>query len=174
MAIYTSQNATCVVRTYKEGLLSSVAHDLKLRVGNFQIEVNDPQNLVEAVFHSDSIEVVCAMRGATENPTALSGKDRAEIQMNLQREVLRVERHPQIRFRSTTITRREGEADVLGDLTLVGVTKRLRMNARLVDGTWTLKTTLRQSDFGITPFRAMLGTLRIKDDVEIELGVPQS
>ena len=56
-----------------------------------------------------------------------------------------------------------------GELTLHGVTKPLAARTRLVDGRQQLELTLHQPDYGITPYRAMLGTLKIKPDVTVRI-----
>ncbi len=37
---------------------------------------------------------------------------------------------------------------------------------------WTAEVRLQQPDFGIRPYRAMLGTLRVQPDVLIRMSVP--
>jgi polyisoprenoid-binding protein YceI len=58
-----------------------------------------------------------------------------------------------------------------GELTFHGVTKKMRVTAEAQDaGPWIRlrgQASLLQSDFGITPFRAMLGALGVADRVEL-------
>ena len=64
MLRYDQNTAECFVYTYKEGVLSAVAHDLKLRVGAFWLTVDPQDSAVSASFDPNSIEVVCAMVNA--------------------------------------------------------------------------------------------------------------
>lgn len=166
MQRYDENNAKCVVLTFKEGLLSPVAHDLRLLVQRFRIEVAD--GAVTGSFDTASLIVDCPMKDGVENPTALSAADKAKIAAQIREEVLASARFPQATFRSSSCAQRaDGGYDVTGELTLHGVSRQLSARSELVDGAQRLELTLHQPDFGITPFRAMLGTLKIQADVRV-------
>jgi polyisoprenoid-binding protein YceI len=76
-------------------------------------------------------------------------------------------------FCSRTVTARaDGGYDLEGELTLHGVTRALgACRTRVVAGRQQLELRLHQPDFGITPYRAMLGTLKIQADVTIRITV---
>lgn len=57
----------------------------------------------------------------------------------------------------------------LGALTLRGVTRRIELQVTREEGAVHARTPLHQPDFGIRPFQAMFGALRIKADVDVEL-----
>ena len=180
---YDAGAAECLVFTYKEGLLSPVAHDLEIRVGSFEIYIDMHDGAaagVEATFDAASLRVRCAMRDGREAPGVLSARDAGKIEENLRSdEVLDVRRHPTIRFRSTEIAR--GAAGpptrVRGLLHLHGrerevafpVEERPGPGGRAVA---VAEVRLHQPDFGIKPYSAMLGTLKIKPDVLVRLTVP--
>ena len=82
MAVYDASNAECHVYTYKEGVLSAVAHDLKIRVTKFRIEVDPVAESVNAEFDATSLRVVCAMEGSDENHGSLRSGDKAKIERN--------------------------------------------------------------------------------------------
>ena len=68
---------------------------------------------------------------------------------------------------------REGDrAQVEGDLTLHGVTNRISVEARDDGARWNAEIILYQRQFGIKPFSAMLGALKIKPEVEVSISVP--
>ena len=153
--------------TFKEGLLSPVAHDLRLRVTRFEIEVSDA---ITATFDATSLVVDTPMKDGRENPSALSPADRAKIAGQIRDDVLHAAKYPRVTFRSRALTRRvDGGYDVEGELTLHGVTKRLDVQTRLVEGRQQLELTLHQPAYGITPYRAMLGTLKIQPDVIVRI-----
>jgi len=155
------------VLTFKEGLLSPVAHDLRLRVTRFEIEVSDA---ITATFDATSLVVDTPMKDGRENPSALSPADRAKIAGQIRDDVLHAAKYPRVTFRSRALTRRvDGGYDVEGELTLHGVTKRLDVQTRLVEGRQQLELTLHQPAYGITPYRAMLGTLKIQPDVIVRI-----
>ena len=67
--------------------------------------------------------------------------------------------------------RPDGGYDLGGELTLHGVTRPLSAQTRVVAGRQQLEVTLHQPDFGITPYRAMLGTLKIQANVTVRITV---
>jgi polyisoprenoid-binding protein YceI len=172
MPRYDAHNADCFVFTFKEGLLSPVAHDLRLRVTSFAIDVDGASNTVVASFDTSSLRVDTPMKNGAENPTALSAADKHKIASQIRDDVLHSGQHPEAEFRSSCVSARaDGGYDLQGELTLHGVTKRIDVQTQLVAGRQQLELTLHQPDFAITPYRAMLGTLKIRADVTIRVSV---
>ncbi len=170
MPRYDSANAECCVFTFKEGLLSPIAHDLRLAVGDFSIEVDAANSSVSASFDTGSLRVDVPMKDGIENPTALSSADKAKIAGQIRDDVLHSSKFPTATFRSSSVTARaDGGYDLSGDLTLHGVTRPLAAQTRVVAGRQQVELTLHQPDFGITPYRAMLGTLKIQANVTIRV-----
>src|SRR5205085_12301633 len=79
---FDQSSAECLVFTRKEGLLSAVAHNLKIRVTKFVIDVDEAARTVEGRFDSGSLRVVCAMQGDVEMPDALTADNKREIERN--------------------------------------------------------------------------------------------
>jgi hypothetical protein len=167
MTTYDASTAECCVFTFKEGLLSPMAHDLRLRVTRFELEVG---TVVMATFDATSLVVDAPLKGGQENPGALTAADKTKIASQIRDDVLHASRHPQITFRSRAFTARpDGGYDLQGELTLHGVTRSLVTQTQLVDGRQQLELRLHQPDYGITPYRAMLGTLKIQPDVVVRI-----
>jgi polyisoprenoid-binding protein YceI len=166
---------TCHVFSFKEGLLSRLAHDLRIRVERFDvtIEGEGDDRKVTATFDPRSLSVETAIVDGRDAPKALSKNDHAQIEKIIQREVLHTKKHGEIRFRSKSVRETDGGLVVEGDLTLHGTTRPLRCEVRDEGETWRTAVTLHQPDFGIKPYRAALGGLRIKPDVRVELSVPK-
>ncbi len=170
MPSFDERVAECWVFTFKQGLLSPVAHDLRLRVGRFRVELDDEKTQVSARFDPSSLVVDSPMKGGVEDPSALSTADKHKIAQQIREHVLHVAVHPSIEFRSHRLSARaDGGYDVDGELTLHGVTRPLRCQTRLVTGRQELELTLHQPDFGIEPFSALLGTLKLQSDVKVKL-----
>ncbi len=168
MATYDQNNAECFVFTFKEGLLSPIAHDLRIKIERFTIEVGDSS--VTASFDTSSLRVDTPMKDGKENPSALNDADKAKIANQIREEVLHSAKHPEARFQSRSVERRgDGGYDLVGDLTLHGVTRPLRASTQVAGGGQQLDLTLHQPDFEIVPFRAMMGTLKIQADVKIRI-----
>jgi hypothetical protein len=167
-----SSSADCVVRTCKEGLLSAIAHDLEIRVTSFTIDIDERRWRIEARFDARSLRVVGALRGGTVVPEELSDGDKRTIEENIVRDVLRADRYPEIRFVSDAAESRGDELVITGTLALHGCERPLVVSARRDGERWTADVRIRQPDFGIRPYRAMLGTLRIRPDVTVRVVVP--
>jgi polyisoprenoid-binding protein YceI len=162
------QNADCEVYTFKEGILSAVAHDLRLRVTRFSLET-DGVSYVEGTFDARSLKVECARKGRVDDPGTLSDGDKRTIEGNIVRDVLRAEKWPDVRFRSTEVEKRGGCFHVRGELTLSGRTRTVAFDTRVEDGRQVAELVVHQPDFGIRPYRAMLGTLRVQADVRVRV-----
>jgi hypothetical protein len=167
---FDAASAECLVFTQKAGLLSGVAHDLKLRVERFEVTLED--GAISARFDAASLRVVCAQQGGRDAPQALSARDRGEIEATIVRDVLDARRHPLIEFRSTRVERQGAAARIEGSLRLRGRERPISFEAVRDGDRATVGVRLHQPDFGIRPYTAMLGALKIKPDVEVRLTSP--
>jgi polyisoprenoid-binding protein YceI len=175
---FDQESAECLVFTKKEGLLSAVAHDLKVRVGRFTVEVGegpdqtDPKTQkISARLDARSLQVVCAMREGAEDPALLSASDRQKIERNIVEDVLHAARYPEVRFEGQA--EREGDGYVVtGQLSLHGVSKPLRVKSRAEGGRQVAEVVLHQPDFGIKPYSAMLGALKVQADLRVRIAIP--
>jgi hypothetical protein len=150
----------CRVSVFREGLLTSFGHDVTLKVTNLSLEVGDDDRII-ADFDTSSLRVA----------TDVSASDRKDIEKNA-RKVLEPDKYPKIQFRSVSVVREEDRARIEGDLTLHGVTNPISVEARDDGARWNATIVLDQRKFGIKPFSAMLGGLKVKPEVEVEISVP--
>ena len=65
-----------------------------------------------------------------------------------------------------------GSYRISGELTLHGKTRPLTVAGQARDGRQVFEVSLHQPDFGIKPYSAMLGTLKVKADVKVRIAVP--
>ena len=170
MTTYRAENAECLIFTYKEGLLSKVAHDLKLRVNEFQVHWKAEEVIAE--FDPRSIEVVNAMKNGQENPSALTASDKAKVLENMHRDVLKTKKFPTIRFSAGSLNTTDTRVEVDGYLELVGKKRPVRAIALQQGAHWDVQVPLHQPDFGIKPFKALMGAIKIKPDVMIRIRLP--
>jgi len=168
MAKFDAHTAECHVFTFKEGALSALAHDLEIAVGRFSIDVS-AELAVDATFEAGSLTVLHAIKDGRPHDVATG--DKHKIEKNLRDDVLDARRYPEIRFRAAkAIPDGDGFA-LTGELTLHGKTRPLALKTRLVEGKQVAEVTLHQPDFGIKPFSAMLGTLKIKPDLKVRVSL---
>src|SRR5712671_4761352 len=114
MARFGPDTATCEVFTFREGMLAAAGHDLKLRAEKFEIETG--AGSVRARFDPASLRVAAAMRGGREDPSAVSERDRRDIERSCARDVLEAPRYPEITFTSSEVQ----PGSVRGTLSLHG------------------------------------------------------
>lgn len=155
------------ILTFKEGLLSRVAHDLQLSAPTFRIDVDGEQ--VRAVVQTRELVVDGAMKNGTLQPRTLSDKDKRDIRDNVAKDVLRSSAYPEARFEGTTQGADGDRFRVEGQLELVGRKQPITFSAERRDGRLHFRTELIQSRWGIKPYSAMLGTLKVKDRIELHL-----
>lgn len=87
------------------------------------------------------------------------------------RDVLDARKHPAIEFRSRPVVA-SPEPTIEGTLILRGREQRLTLKARRDGDRAVVETTLHQPAFGIRPYTAMLGALRIQPDVRVRITTP--
>lgn len=150
------------VLTFKHGLLARVAHDLRLDVTRFTVEQDG--DAIEARIDASSLRVDTAMKRG-QPASVLSAADRAKIEEHLRVRVLDVARHPEIVFRSES----PRQASVAGLLTLNGRDRPVRLQFRDLVNQRSAEVTLDQRDYGIEPFSALGGTLRVKPEVLVRV-----
>jgi YceI-like domain len=150
----------CRVAVFREGLLTSFGHDVTLRVTRLSLDVTEDDEIT-ADFDPGSLRVT----------TDISDSDRKDIEKNAVK-VLEPEKYPKIQFRSVSVVREGDRARVEGDLTLHGVTRLISAEAYDDGARWNATIVLDQREFGIKPFSAMLGALKVKPEVEVNISVP--
>lgn len=169
-----ASSAECLVFTYREGLLSAVAHDLRIRVTGFSIELDEAARTIRARADAASLRVECALRDGAELPGALSDANRKEIEASIAGSVLDAARHPEIRFSSSRVDERPDGFDVEGALELHGQSRTVRVQIRRAGERDVAELTVHQPDFGIKPYSAMLGALRVRADVLVRVSAPRA
>src|SRR5262245_51169697 len=117
---FDASSAECLVFTYKDGLLSAIAHDLKIRVTKFSIEVDEATRAIAATFDATSLRVVGAMRDGAESPGTLTTENKRQIEENIARDVLDARRYPEICFVSSGVQETGDTYVIKGRLALHG------------------------------------------------------
>jgi hypothetical protein len=166
MARFGPRTATCEVFTFREGVLAAVGHDLKLRPEDFEIAAD--AGSVRARFGAASLRVVAAMRAGREDPAALSDRDRREIERACAREVLEAQRYPEVLFTSSEVL----PGAVRGTLSLHGRDLAGEFAVRQEAGRAIAEVELDVRRFGIRPYAAMLGALRVAPLVRVVVTTP--
>ena len=115
------------------------------------------------------------MGSGTGGAKALSDKDRKDIKENIDKKVLKTDKFPDITFQSSRVESKGADkATVHGDLTIMGTARPASMDITVSGSKATGTMTVRQSDWGIKPFSALMGALKLADQLTlaVEATVP--
>ncbi|MBS1842491.1 MAG: YceI family protein [Acidobacteria bacterium] len=159
------------IQVAKDGFLKAFGHDHLVSAVKYSGEIQFDSRKVE----DSSVEFNVETASLKVIDPGESEKDRNEVQATmLGEQVLGATRYPQIRFSSTNVKAGPSASQlaVEGGLTLHGVTKPMTIPVRFQvadDGTIAAdaEVSLLQSDFGITPYKAAGGTVRVKDKLKL-------
>ncbi len=157
------------VRTSRTGLGRKAGHDLIIEAtrwtGEAVVDTASPDaSSVTVQVEVDSFEVIEGTGGVKP----LTDTDRSEIVKVLRRRILNTAEHPVITFRSTTVEGTPGSFALRGDLTIMGETRPVTVRCRAAGDRLTGEASIVQSRWGIKPYSALLGALKLADPVEIE------
>lgn len=165
------ESGRLLVRTARTGLGAKAGHDLTLEVtrwhGRATVDATEPANsTVNLEIDVTSFEV----REGTGGVKPLTDSDRRDIQRNIREKILHTDRHPSITFHSTRVAGTHEAVTVDGELTIVGTAQPVTARGSVSDdGRLHATATVAQSRWGIKPYTAFLGALKLRDEVEIEL-----
>ena len=162
-------DGTVRVKTGRQGMASKVGHDLTLEAANWKatltVDADPSRSEVNATIEPRSLEVTAATGGAKP----VSDKDKKDIKKNIS-ELLG---NGSITFTSTSVeVKNDTSLKVPGELSIAGQSRPVTLDLTATpDGRLTGSLTVVQSQFGIKPFSAMMGALKVKDEVEVNLDV---
>jgi YceI-like domain len=153
-------NAELLVFTFKEGLLSKLAHDLKLKLGKFSLELDG--EALAGVFDLSTLKVVSPRRDGVDDAGLMPTRFYAEIEKNAREDVLETRKFPMARLAAAV-----GASAIAGQLTLHGQTRPVECTLKETDRARIAEAWLDVRDFGLKPYSAMLGTLKVKPKVQV-------
>ena len=144
-------------------------HNLVIEVTSWEAMLElgeDPaRTSIELTVDATSLRVREGQGGAQ----ALGEDDKVEIQKAIDEDVLK---RQDVRFRSTSVECADdgGRLRVQGDLTIVGETRPVAFDLVVgEDGEISAAAVVTQSAWGIKPYSALFGALKVVDDVEVVL-----
>ncbi len=172
MLRFGPDNGRMLLRTGRKGVGSTVGHDLTIEVTDWSVELDVPETGPADATATARVELgSLAVREGTGGARPLTDKDRGEIENNARR-TLDVDRHPTATFESTRVVTGDDSATISGTLTLHGVATPIDVQVREVTpDRYRATTVVTQSAYGIKPYSAFLGALKVRDDVELEIEV---
>ena len=159
-------SASLVVRTYREGgVLSKAGHDLIVDVRDWEATLELGEGDASLRLRADPRSL--HPREGLHGIKPLTDRDRDEIRKNIEEKVVGAE---PVEFRSSAVEALNGGArlSVRGDLTMHGQTRPASFGLEVGDdGHVTGTAELVQSEWGIKPYRGLMGALRVRDSLEV-------
>ena len=162
-------NATLLVRTGRTGAAAKAGHNLLIQVTTWQatLVIGDDPGQNSVVLDADATSL--RVREGTGGMQVLGDDDMANIEQTINDEILNSQ---SIEFRSTAVqTSADGtQISVQGELTMVGTTSPVGLELTVGDdGRLSGSAVVKQTDWGITPYSTLFGTLKVVDEVEVAI-----
>ena len=157
-------NARLTIRTARTGAVAKAGHDLLIEVGSWQATLDpEAQPALTLTADSHSLRVLDGTGGVK----ALDDDDKVNIAQTIEEDVLK---GCAIEFRSSQVdSRADGVLAVTGELELGGRRAPVEFDLTSRDGRLTGGAVVKQTAFGIKPYSALFGTLKVADEVRIEI-----
>ena len=159
-------NATLAVRTERGGAAAKAGHDLLIHVTAWEATLVVPGDPGGTTMELTADPTSLRVKEGTGGIQALGDEDVASIHQTIDDEVLR---RQGISFRSTSV---QADGDTLraqGDLTIVGNTQPVEFDLVSDGGKLSGSAVVTQTAFGMKPYSALFGALKVKDEVQVVL-----
>jgi polyisoprenoid-binding protein YceI len=165
-------NGHLLLHTGREGVGSKVGHDLTIEVTDWSGQVDVPESGPADATVSARLELgSLTVREGTGGARPLTDKDRRDIEENARR-TLGVDRHPTATFESQRVVIGADGGTISGILTLHGTAAPVDVRvSRVAPDRYRGSAVVRQRAYGIKPYSAFLGALKVRDEVEVEIEV---
>jgi polyisoprenoid-binding protein YceI len=151
------EHSSITIHVGKSGLFSVAGHDQEV-VAPFAEWVIDDSEPGHVWLRIDAAKL-----------PVQSEPDQAEVQSTMQSQVLESKSFPEIRFESTSTAKvGDGKWASTGNLTVHGHTKVITVQVQREKEGYSGRTKIKQTQFGIQPVSAAGGTIKVKDDLQIE------
>jgi len=170
------ENGDFMIRTSREGIGARAGHDLTIRVTRWEAVTRSEGAPPEVTAEVDAASL--QILEGTGGVKPLTDGDRVDIKSDLQQKVLATDRYPRMAFQGKEWQLLSEDADHIratlsGELELCGKRSPLELDVDLqrVDGAIRVKATgeIVQTRWGIKPYTAFLGALKVADPVRVEV-----
>jgi hypothetical protein len=154
------ENARLTVRTSRTGAAAKAGHDLLLEVTSWFATLDpDGDPAIRLTADARSLRVVEGTGGIQ----ALGDEEKAGIAQTIDDEILK---GAPIEFVSSRFDGLPGRVE--GELQLNGAARPIEFDVTAADdGRLSATAVVRQSEWGMTPYTILFGTLKVADEVEV-------
>ncbi|WP_082973508.1 YceI family protein [Mycobacterium sp. E2327] len=165
----TASDGELLVRTGVAGRAARMGHRLTIAMTRWEATVawasGEPVT-AELTVDVDSFEVLRGEGGVK----GLSGPEKAVVRSNALKS-LGASRYPEIRFNADTIEKSGDGYRLTGKLHIRGQSRKHVIDLRTEDlgDRWrmTVKSRVRQTDYGVKPYSLLMGSVRVDDEVTV-------
>ncbi len=157
-------NSKLTIQAHKAGVFSFAGHDHQVAAPIASGSLDETKLTIEFTVNAKDMQVL---------DPGESDKNRTEIRETmLSDKLLDAAKYPAISFHSVSIKQTSpGAYEVHGELVLHGVRRTITLTAAKSGEHYTGLTKLKQTDFGMQPVAAAGGTVKTKDEVEVEFSM---
>jgi polyisoprenoid-binding protein YceI len=159
-------NATLRVKTGRHGAAAKAGHDLVIEVRSWEATLDVGEDAgsssLELTADATSLHVVEGVGGMQ----ALGDDDKADIRKTIDKDVLKKK---DITFTSSGVSESGDGLAVSGALEMGGKSKPVEFELTGDGETIAGSANVKQSDWGIKPYSALFGALKVNDEVTIEV-----
>ena len=161
------ENSTLAINTGRTGAVARAGHDLLIQVSSWEgtlAVADDPaQSRVDVTADGSSLRVLEGTGGIQ----ALDDDDRQNIRQTIDDEVLH---RTQVTFRSRSVEPTASGLHVEGELHMLDHSHPLAFDVA-ADGGGSIEAVavIKQTDFGMKPYTALFGALKVADAVRVTL-----
>jgi polyisoprenoid-binding protein YceI len=164
-----------ILRTFRDGLAAQAGHDLTIEATRWSgvLGVNDDLSPADLDIRIDMGALV--VRDGTGGVKPLTDRDRREIAVTA-RKVLASDQHPEAVFAAAGFEPEAGGGgEINGTLTIRGQARPLRVRVTQTGANrYHAEAQIVQTDYGIKPYTAFFGALRVRDAVDVAVDVDLS
>jgi len=169
-------DGTLTLHTGVEGRAAKMGHALTIQMHDWSATATfDGPDPTELSLRTalDSLEIVSGEGGVK----ALTEKDKVTIKDSAL-DSLSASKHPEVTFQSRSITASGDGYAVDGELSVAGKTSAcmVDLTVQRTGGTATVEAVVPivQTDYGIKPYSGLMGGLKVKDRVEVQISAKVS
>ena len=157
-----------ILRTFRDGLAAQAGHDLTIEATRWSgvLGVNEDLSPANLDVRIDMGALV--VRDGTGGVKPLTDRDRREIAVTA-RKVLASDRHPEAVFAAAGFEPEAGGGgEISGTLTIGGQARPLKVHVTQTGADrYHAEAQVVQTDYGIKPYTAFFGALRVRDAIDI-------
>jgi len=157
------QRSAITIHVGKAGLFSAAGHEHWVNAPIASGFVNESASRVEFTVETGKLTI--------KPDPKIDSSTQARIQKEMEEMTLEPAKYPDISFRSSRVEKTTDGWKVEGNLSLHGITKPVTVVVKKNGDAYTGHATIKQTDFGMKPVSAAGGTIKVKNELDIDFQI---